>query len=178
VRGLGRLAISLLALAGCSSPAAPTLPVAASSGVSALKTAASPTEPPPVEEDLPGPPASTETVSIKLVADARRQAHVFWGRKDLGLAPLEVTRPRGSGPLDLLVVAPGTLPLHTRVFTDRSETLALRLYSEKEATGLLGGLVGGPLGWKGADPAEPRHSKPLTETASSVRPKGKPRPPP
>ena len=35
------------------------------------------------------------TVTLKLVADTRRQAHVFWGRKDLGLAPLDVTRPSG-----------------------------------------------------------------------------------
>jgi hypothetical protein len=81
---------------------------------------------------------STETVTIRLVADAKRQAQVFWGRKLLGVAPLELKRPRGSGPLDLLVVAPGYLPLHTRVFTDRDEVLALRLYSDKEAPGLLG----------------------------------------
>jgi hypothetical protein len=88
----------------------------------------------PVEPIVP----STETVTIRLVADARRQAQVFWGRKLLGVAPLELERPRGSGPLDLLVVAPGYLPLHTRVFTDRDEVLALRLYSDKEAAGLLG----------------------------------------
>jgi hypothetical protein len=63
---------------------------------------------------------------------------VFWGRKDLGLAPLELTRPRGSGPLDLIVVAPGALTLHTRVFTDRDDKLALRLYSESEAPSMLG----------------------------------------
>jgi hypothetical protein len=78
-------------------------------------------------------------VTIKLLADARREAHVFWGRKDLGVAPLELKRPRGSGPVDLLVVAPGSLPLHTRVFTDRDEALPLRFYSAKEAAGLLGG---------------------------------------
>src|SRR5204862_4615302 len=75
---------------------------------------------------------------IKLVADQARKARVFWGRKDLGLAPLEITRPRGSGPLDLIVVAPGALTLHTRVFTDRDDKLALRLYGQSDAPNLLG----------------------------------------
>jgi hypothetical protein len=81
---------------------------------------------------------TSDTVTIKLVVDPARKARVFWGRKDLGLAPLEVQRPRGSGPLDLIVVAPGALPLHTRVFTDRDDRLALRLYAESEAPNLLG----------------------------------------
>jgi hypothetical protein len=97
---------------------------------------------PPLPGDLepePEPaPASAKTVTIKLIADARRQARVTWGRKDLGMAPLEIVRPRGSAPLDLLIVAPGCLPLHTRVFTDRNDTLALRLYTEREAAVLPG----------------------------------------
>jgi hypothetical protein len=81
---------------------------------------------------------SVETVTIRLTADASRQARVTWGRKDLGIAPLDIVRPRGSAPLDLLIVAPGCLPLHTRVFTDRNDTLALRLYSERDAAALPG----------------------------------------
>jgi hypothetical protein len=81
-------------------------------------------------------------VTLKLVTDANRKAHVFWGRKDLGVAPLEIRRPRGSGPLDLLFVAPGFLPLHTRAFTDHDETLSVRLYDEAAAAGLLGHPIG------------------------------------
>jgi hypothetical protein len=77
-------------------------------------------------------------VTIKLVVDVRWKAHVFWGRKDLGVAPLEIQRPRGSGPLDLLIVADNALPLHTRVFTDRDGSLAVRLYGDSEASELLG----------------------------------------
>ena len=77
-------------------------------------------------------------MTIKLVVDARWKAHVFWGRKDFGVAPLEIQRPRGSGPLDLLIVADNALPLHTRVFTDRDGAWAFRLYGESEASGLLG----------------------------------------
>jgi len=102
--------------------------------------------PAPLPDDLdPAPPqaqgndaADAGTVKIKLSADSRRQAHVYWGRKELGVAPLEIVRPRGSGPLDLTVLAPDCLPLHTRVFTDRDDTLSLRLYTEREASGLPG----------------------------------------
>lgn len=98
--------------------------------------------PAPTYDDLdPAPPddrTDAGTVTIKLVAEARRQAHVFWGRKDLGVAPLELTRPRGSAPLDLTIQAPDCLPLHTRVFTDRDDTLSLRLYTDREAAALPG----------------------------------------
>jgi hypothetical protein len=89
-------------------------------------------------EEAPEANPRSETVTIKLVAEPSRKARVFWGRKDLGLAPLELQRPRNSGPLDLLVVAPGALPLHTRVFTDRDDKIALRLVAESDAPSLLG----------------------------------------
>jgi hypothetical protein len=92
----------------------------------------------PLVAEAPEANPSSETVTIKLVADSNRKARVFWGRKDLGLAPLELQRPRGSGPMDILVVAPGALPLHTRVFTDRDDKISLRLYAESEAPNLLG----------------------------------------
>jgi hypothetical protein len=82
--------------------------------------------------------AGRDKVTIKLSVDAHWKAHAFWGRKDLGVAPLQIERPRGSGPLDLLIVADGALPLHTRVFTDRDSALSVRLYAESEAPGLLG----------------------------------------
>jgi hypothetical protein len=92
----------------------------------------------PAVDDRSGGRPDAGTVTIKLLADARRQAHVTWGRKDLGVAPLEIVRPRGSGPLDLTVQAPGFLPLHTRVFTDRDDTLSLRLYTERDGIALPG----------------------------------------
>jgi hypothetical protein len=96
----------------------------------------------PIDDDDLAPAGTVlgtpDRVTIKLVVDARWKAHVFWGRKDLGVAPLEIQRPRGSGPLDLLIVADEALPLHTRVFTDRDNSLAVRLYGESDASGLLG----------------------------------------
>jgi hypothetical protein len=127
---------------GCSRPAPPPAPTPAAPAPPPELTVADAApvalpEPEPPEEPL-RPDAAAETVTIKLVAEERKQAHVFWGRKDLGVAPLELTRPRGSGPMDLLVVANGYLPLHTRVFTDRNETLALRVYDRAEAARLPG----------------------------------------
>jgi hypothetical protein len=138
------LLLAALHVAACSGSAS-RAPGAAADGGAAVSPAAvapPPPPPPPLPDDLepePEPaPASTETVTIKLIADARRQARVTWGRKDLGMAPLEIVRPRGSAPLDLLIVAPGYLPLRTRVFTDRNDVLALRLYTEREASVLSG----------------------------------------
>jgi len=140
-----RLAMAIvLAMAGgglgCRQPSPPPppapAPVSATTPVVDAEPVALPAPEPPDEEVRPD--AAPETVTIKLVADQKKQAHVFWGRKELGVAPLEVTRPRGSGPLDLLVLAEGYLPLHTRAFTDRNETLVLRLYAAAEATGLPG----------------------------------------
>jgi hypothetical protein len=88
------------------------------------------------EERDPDPRSAT--VTIKVIVDPRRKAHVFWGRKDLGEAPLELQRPRDSGPIDLVVVASGCLPLHTRAFTDRDDKLFLRLFSAQEAPQMLG----------------------------------------
>lgn len=80
----------------------------------------------------------SDTVKIKVLGGDRRQAHVFWGRKDLGVAPLEIERPRNSGPLDLVVIAPGYLPFHARAFTDRDDLISFRLYTAAEAPQLLG----------------------------------------
>jgi hypothetical protein len=69
------------------------------------------------------------------------EAEVFWGRKRLGVAgrkPLELERPRGSGPVELLVRAPGYLPFHTRLLGDRDDTLTIRLVTADQARGLWG----------------------------------------
>ena len=57
-------------------------------------------------------------------------AEVVWGAKRLGTAgrdPLEIERPRNSGPLDLVVRAPGYLPYNTRLLTDRDDSVTVRL---------------------------------------------------
>jgi hypothetical protein len=141
-----RLAACVLAVAACT-PAPSKKPVPAPA---ASAPAPAPAEPAPpasttvapsddeLVEETPEANPKSETITIKLIAETSRKARVFWGRKDLGLAPLELQRPRGSGPMDLVVIAPGALPLHTRVYTDRDDKLTLRLFSEGEAPSMLG----------------------------------------
>jgi hypothetical protein len=142
VSGLALALASALAPAACSSPrgrdvdASPVGSAPAPDGRPDAPAAV------PLPDDLE-PAAAAErpdggTVTIKLLADAHRQAHVFWGRKDLGVAPLQIVRPRGSAPLDLTILAAGCLPFHTRVFADRDDTLSVRLYTERDAIALPG----------------------------------------
>lgn len=134
-----RLLLGLGVLAGAACHRQPPPPPAPPPPPRPAPAAAQPEPPLPDEEPEPlTPDPRRGEVTIKLLADGNRKAHVFWGRKDFGAAPLEIRRPRGSGPMDLTVVAPGALPLHTRVFTDKDETLSLRIYDEDSARGLLG----------------------------------------
>jgi len=134
------LTIAVAIAVGCGAANRSPSPPAPAAGREATPASPAPDLPLPdeaPEQVVPGS-VSGPQVTLKLVADANRKAHVFWGRKDLGVAPLEIRRPRGSGPLDLLFVAPGFLPLHTRAFTDHDETLSVRLYDEEAASSLLG----------------------------------------
>jgi hypothetical protein len=138
------LSVSLCLPSGCRGPgraASPPPPAAPAASAPAAAVPELPLSDEGPEPPAPGSPADPQ-VTLKLLADANRKAHVFWGRKDLGVAPLEIRRPRGSGPLDLLFVAPGFLPLHTRAFTDHDETLSVRLYDEAAASSLLGHPIG------------------------------------
>src|SRR5262249_34358989 len=108
------IAFALLALAACGRPkpeasAPPGRPPASSPQPSSPSAAPAPVEDPAPDEAV-DPAAPVDTVTIKLIVDQRRQAHVWWGRKDFGVAPVEIKRPRSSGPLDLVIVAPGYLP--------------------------------------------------------------------
>lgn len=82
--------------------------------------------------------APVDLVTIHVLVEPPQRAHVIWGAKDFGVGPLDIRRPRGSGPLDLLVRAPGYLTLHTRAFTERDNTLSVRLVPETEAPRFAG----------------------------------------
>ncbi len=66
-----------------------------------------------------GPPSPNVRIIVKTYPP--RRASVTWGNKRLGFAdrgkPLEIERPRDSGPLDLVIRAPGFVPVHTRAYT-------------------------------------------------------------
>jgi hypothetical protein len=72
-------------------------------------------------------------VTIRLLVQPPGVAHVLWGMKDLGVAPLDIVRPRGSGPLDLTLRASGYLTFHTRAFTEHDDKIAIRMVPSGEA---------------------------------------------
>jgi hypothetical protein len=85
----------------------------------------------------------SESVTLKLNVVTRANALVLWGGKQMahlepGKMDAEITRPRGSGPLDLEIKAEGFMPYHTRLYADRNDKLSVRLYRPEEASGLFG----------------------------------------
>jgi hypothetical protein len=85
--------------------------------------------------------ASPESPNVRLRLEVHPKTHrskVYWGRKLLGVAPLDFQRPRRSGPLELVIQAEGYLDYHTRMFTDRDETLVVRMVHLSEQNTLLG----------------------------------------
>lgn len=85
----------------------------------------------------------SETVTLKLSVTPQVKALVTWGAKQIArLAPgsidTEISRTRGSGPVDLEVKAEGFMPYHTRLYADRNDKVSVRLYRVEEAPGLLG----------------------------------------
>jgi hypothetical protein len=85
----------------------------------------------------------SESVTLKLSVSPPVKALVLYGAKQMahlepGKMDAEITRPRGSGPLDLDIKAEGYLPHHTRLYADRNDRLSVRLYRPEEAPNLFG----------------------------------------
>jgi hypothetical protein len=82
--------------------------------------------------------AVNDEVLVQLLVAPPGVSHVYWGVKDLGVAPLDIVRPRGSGPLDLILRAPGYLTFHTRAFTEHDDKIAIHMVPSSEAPRVLG----------------------------------------
>lgn len=94
-----------------------------------------------VEEQESNP--NSETVTLRVSISPPAKGVVMWGQKLMarfapGTMEVELTRPRGSGPLDLELRAEGFLVHHTRLFADRSDKTNVRLYRAEDAVGLHG----------------------------------------
>ena len=87
------------------------------------------TEPPAVA----GPPPK-----VKVTIRSRPKALVSWGKKQLGQTPVQLQRPRDSGPMDLVLRARGYLPLRTRAYTFRNDTLSVEMVRIDQKDTLLG----------------------------------------
>jgi len=127
--------------------------------------APTPTQPPLPRKAPPTKPAVTHganEIVVRLMVEPPGIAHVYWGVKDVGIAPVELVRPRDSGPMDLIVRAPGYLNFHTRAYTDRDDKIAIRLVLQAEAPRPAG-----------LQATEPLASKNGSTKASARDPKGK-----
>ena len=155
--------VALILLYGCSRPSQPPAPTApatvqppptatpAKPSMLATRAKATPEaskESPKVDgddlktEERESNPYS-ETVTLKLSVTPQVKAMVTWGAKQIArLAPgsmdTEISRPRGSGPVDLEIKADGFMPYHTRLYAGRNDRVSVRLYRVEEAPGLLG----------------------------------------
>jgi hypothetical protein len=116
------------------------------------RASATPTDVPPSAQatntnPAPAPPATsgdevptTSQITFTTVPPAR--ATVMWGKTLLGrIAPhaaLIITRPRDSGPLDVVVRANGYLPVHTRAHTFGDTTVSVKLTRPDQQDTLFG----------------------------------------
>lgn len=92
----------------------------------------------------PAPPAaaSPNVRIVFTIVPSNKKAMVFWGKKRLGIiaphAPLVVTRPRDSGPLDVVVKSDGFIPVQTRAYTFADSKVSVKLTKLEEKNTLLG----------------------------------------
>ncbi len=66
------------------------------------------------------------------------KAVVYYGRKKLGTTPVKLKWKRDSGPLDLVLRAGGHLPVATRIYTDRDDTVIVDMTAKSKAHTLYG----------------------------------------
>jgi hypothetical protein len=138
--------IALVLVAGCKHPAPQP---AADTGKHVVEAPAAPqtqtgttpsqgqpaTNPP---APAPPPPPLPATVRVSVRTSPPRKAKVFWGRKLLGMTPLQFERPRASGPLDLVLRADGYFPVHVRAYTDWNDGLTVELTKLSDRMKLFG----------------------------------------
>jgi hypothetical protein len=120
--------------ANTASPAAPAAgPSAPATGNAAPAASTTTAQAPAVE-------STTATIIIGTMPAATATVH--WGRKLLGKItpgrPLVVTRPRDSGPLDVMVRAAGFLAVQTRAHTFSDNRVVVKLTPVENKSELLG----------------------------------------
>ena len=77
-------------------------------------------------------------VKLELKTSPRVKASVKYGRKRLGYTPLKTKLKRNSGPVDIVIKAPGYITLNTRIFTNADTKLTVKLTKEEDANTLYG----------------------------------------
>jgi hypothetical protein len=95
----------------------------------------------PAGEAAPAEQSPNVKITFVIIPSAKK-AMVFWGKKRLGIiaphAPLVVTRPRDSGPLDVVVKSDGYVTVQTRAYTFADNKVSVKLTKLDEKNTLLG----------------------------------------
>jgi hypothetical protein len=121
-------------------PGAPqTAPAAPASGQPTPTPEAQPTQPTAI---VAHPEPIATTTRIEFTTNPSVDATVSWGKKRIGVIarrkPLVLTRPRDSGPMDVVVTAEGFLPVHTRAHTFADTKVVVKLTAIDQQATLLG----------------------------------------
>jgi hypothetical protein len=126
-----------LGAAPATQQAAPATPPA---GTPKELLEAQPTQPAAI---VAHPVPIAETARIEFTTNPSAvDASVTWGKKKIGVIarrkPLVLTRPRDSGPMDVVVKAEGFLPVHTRAHTFGDNKVIVKLTPIDQQSTLLG----------------------------------------
>ena len=99
-------------------------------GMGAAELLAKPAVPPvPI-----APGQATVTLSVK----SHPATTVHWGRRLLGKTPLTFKFPKDGGPVDVVLTAPGYVPVHTRLFSFGDDSVSARMTPVSEKKTLFG----------------------------------------
>ncbi len=86
----------------------------------------------------PGRAAITLSVRTVNAENTKVPAKVMWGRRLLGETPLRLQWPADSGPVDIVVLAPGHVPVHTRLYTFADDKVVVKLVDDEGKKTLFG----------------------------------------
>lgn len=86
----------------------------------------------------PGRAAITLSVRTLNAANVKVPAKVMWGRRLIGETPLSVPWPADSGPVDIVVQAPGHVPVHTRLYTFADDKVVVKMVDDEGKKTLFG----------------------------------------
>jgi hypothetical protein len=140
-----RRALLLLMMAACHETPQPvpksandvTAAAAGVDGGAPVAVAASPA--PAVAAPAAAAPAVQKPAKVRLVIKSiPPKALVTWGKKKLGPTPVILERPRGSGPMDLIVKSVGYFSVHTRAYTFKNDVLYVKLTKLQDRMTIFG----------------------------------------